>query len=274
MKAVTVALLLANLLLFGWLYSHQQAYRPAVVTETMPFPAPVEPLLLLRERTKTVLPQSDDASQPAAREQTPEPTVADGAPPTLDSTVTTADGSAPLPIEDDAMEPGTVSATEPEPSRVPAEITPEKICQTIGPFSSRARVNEFVSEVVALGGEPTVRASQIEQPSGYWVYLPSMPRTEAQRIIDDLSMRGVKDYFLGRQNFISLGVFSDKRSAEMRLREIEALGYAPRLEPRFLTREVFWVDLEEQSAQRIDAAQWDTLFQERADIRRQPVACE
>lgn len=274
MKAVAVALLLANLLLFGWLYSHPQAYRPSIVTETKAFPAPVEPLLLLRERSTMAKTHSVETSPPRAQESAPEPPISAEVPPALNNAATTADASDPSPIREDTSATEEISPAAPQSGGPAAEITPERICQTIGPFPSRTQVDEFVSQVATLGGEPVVRASQIEQPSGYWVYLPAMPHTEARHIIDELSARGVKDYFLGRQNFISLGVFSDKRSAEIRFRDIQALGYAPRLEPRFLTREVFWVDLEERAAQSIDAAQWNVVLKERADIRRQSVTCE
>lgn len=283
MKAVAVALLLANLILFGWLYSHQQTHRPGIVTQTAGFPASVEPLVLLRERTKTAA--NAAATSTLAPEQGPVPVspsvqVTSGLADVPDSSAeVVAENAAPPQIEDapegsDAV-PGTMEpVVVPTPSETPAVVASERVCQTIGPFASRGQANEFGSELASLGREPAVRASQIEQPSGYWVYMPSMPHAEASRIIDDLSAKGVKDYFLGRQNFISLGVFSDKRSAEARVSDIVAHGYTPRLEPRFLTREVFWVDLEEQLPQRIDDQQWAALLKDQPDIRRQSVACE
>lgn len=291
MKAVTLALLLMNLTLFSWLYTHPQSYRPNGVTHTTGFPASVEPLVLLRERPKTTEAAAEERLLSTEREQAAETLPAgealakpdEGASASVPMDVTDnpaaaqatdTPGSAPVPGSA-VIETATVPDAAPVAADVPPVVTtPERICQTLGPFPSRAQGDQFVSQLVALDRESAVRTSQIEQPSGYWVYLPSMPHAEAQRIIDDLSAKGVKDYFLGRQNFISLGVFSDKRSAEARVRDISALGYSPRLEPRFLTREVFWVDLEESSAQRLDDAQWASLLKDQADIRRQTVACE
>lgn len=283
MKAVTVALLLTNLLLFGWLYSNPQSHRPDVVNQTEGFPASVEPLVLLRERTKDAASQTEKDADSTKQEQPPE----SPAPQATNEQVEIASApaapavQAPDPSQAaDSAEgseaiPGTrVSDVTPTPTGLTSEAAPERFCQTIGPFPSRNRADEFVSELAGSGRETAVRASQIEQPSGFWVYLPAMPVGDARRIIDDLSAKGVKDYFLGRQNFISLGVFSDKSSAETRVSEISALGYTPRLEPRYLTREVFWVDLEERVPQIIEEPQWSELLKDLVDIRRQPVACE
>lgn len=295
MKTVAGLLLLANLAVFGWNATHNQPYSANLATHTAAYPASVESLVLLRERTGTLesapgrSPRSTSheriSTSPAdvALEHSARDTVGAGA--LSDDTVVesaatqTTDTSVPAQITSTAAM--DTAATEPEPKSVAAAaevdtttLTTPPVCQTIGPFPLRTQADEFVNQLIAMGRASTLRSSQIEQPSGYWVYLPSMPQNAAQRIIDDLSAKGVKDYFLGRQNFISLGVFSEKRSAETRVSEISALGYAPRLEPRFLTREVFWVDLQESSVQRLGDAQWVSLLKEHADIRRQTVACE
>lgn len=283
MKAVTIALLLANLLLFGWLYSHPQSHRPGVMNQVDSFPASVEPLVLLRERTKDSASQTESDTGSTGRELPPELPAPQATNERVDLESAPAVPAMQTPEPSQAADspegseaiPGTMeSGVTPASTGSTSETAPERICQTIGPFSSRNRAEEFVSELAGPGREPAVRASQIEQPSGYWVYLPSMPVDDARRIIDDLSAKGVRDYFLGRQNFISLGMFSDKRSAETRVNEISALGYTPRLEPRYLTREVFWVDLEERVPQIIEEPQWSELLKDLAEIRRQSVACE
>ena len=278
MKAAALALMLANLVVFGWLYTHPQ--QPGGVIHATPLPATVEPLVLLRERTKAV---ETERETPSAQKQT-EPVIAAAVQEPISGQVDTPQEPAPIPSETttpvqapEAAGDGPQLETPASDSMAeapPAEPALERICQTIGPFPTATQADAFVSKLTAVDREPAIRAARIEQPSGYWVYLPTMPRPEARSIIDDLAAKGVKDYFLGRQNFISLGVFSDKRSAEMRMREITALGYAPRLEPRFLTREVFWVDLEEPASQRLEAARWDDLLKDHPDLRRQSVACE
>lgn len=280
MKTAALALLLANLVLFGWLYTHPQQKMDSVIR--MPeLPASVEPLVLLRERTKAAeaVPETPPAQAQAQAEPVRESATQQVTPDRADTAVEAMPATPDMPLPAQLPESGAgvpqpdASAAEPaadEPPPPPAG----RVCQTIGPFPGRARAEAFMGELAALGREPSVRAAQIEQPSGYWVYLPSMPRAEVERIIADLAAKGMEDYFIGRQNFISLGVFSDKRSAETRVNEIAALGYSPSLEPRFLTREVFWVDLEEHSSERLDDAAWDGLLNGLPDLRRQSVACE
>lgn len=279
MKFLVYLLLLVNLGLFAWLYTHQDSYRPAAPIAAA-FPPSVEPLVLLRERGNVEPESPPNLTAPGARPRADAPSAVDEAPPVADSA-----SPADVPVNqagqdtgDTEMEPapddaltsaGEQPTIEPEP---PPELP--RICQTIGPFSAREQADAFMSELAALEKTPVLRTAQIEEPSDYWVYLPTMPRAEARRTVEGLAAKGVKDYFLDRQNFISLGVFSDKRSAESRLHEMVALGYQPRLEPRFLTREVYWVDFEERGPEYISVEQWPNLLNARTDLRRQPVACE
>lgn len=280
MKTAALALLLVNLVLFGWLYTHPQQKMDSVIR--MPeLPASVEPLVLLRERAKAdeAMAETPPAQAQAQAEPVQESAAQQAIPERADIAVEATPATSDMPVPAQLPESGPGVPQPGAPAAEPATDEPPpppagRVCQTIGPFPDRARAEAFMGELAALGREPSVRAAQIEQPSGYWVYLPSMPRAEVERIIADLAAKGVKDYFIGRQNFISLGVFSDKRSAETRVNEIAALGYSPSLEPRFLTREVFWVDLEEDSSERLDDADWDGLLDSLPDLRRQSVACE
>jgi hypothetical protein len=275
MKFVIYALVLANIVMAGWLYRHGDDYRdlpPAVV----PNPSGSEPLRLLNERTTrdtrlSMPPLTDELSvHPPAQTQLPATDLMPPAQPT-EPVMGAADSAVPESKQDIPM---TGDTQKPEARAPESASPPQRICQTVGPFADRRAVDTFVAKLSALGPKTAVREVQVEQPSGYWVYLPAMPRADAQRIVADFASKGVKDYFLGRQNFISLGVFSDKPSAEKRVEEIAALGYPSRLEPRFLTHQVYWVDLEELDNRPLSTSQWDTLMVEQTGIRRQPLSCE
>ncbi|MBI5040314.1 MAG: hypothetical protein HZB57_03685 [Gammaproteobacteria bacterium] len=264
MKFIVYALVLGNLLMLGWLYQHRNAYQEPRISATQ-LPASTEPLVLLRERGK-LAPAIAPAEIPAELSE---------------QTELSSPAPTPAPVSE-PMDGATTERIPPDTGSVPAletpmpatDHSPTRICQTIGPFTERQRAEAFVAEASGLGSTAAVRAAHIEEPSGYWVYLPSMSRTQAQDVVHDFEKKGVKDDFLGRQNFISLGVFTDKRSAEVRAQTITALGYTPQLEPRFLSREVYWVDLEESSDEPVSAARWDALMAEHTGIRRQPLTCE
>ncbi len=252
MKVAVYLLLFANLVMAGWLYSHQDNYRvtPDVVDTRS---TGGETLQLLAERSFTT-PAPTSASIPA-----PEMGVA-----------------ADVAIAPDPPSAADIDVTEPMPPLPAAELTTPalRICHVLGPFFERASVESFAAKLIALGAETAVRTIQTEEPSGYWVYLPSMPRADAQRIEAELKAKGVQDLFLGRQYFISLGVFTDKRTAEARAQAITALGYPPTLEPRYLQRELYWLDADESGNTQISAAQWLALMADQKGIKHQILTCE
>lgn len=271
MKVATVILLVVNVLLGGWLVTHQYTDRPTDSPGPSTVPDAAESLTLLRERSPTAVPPAGSLADTPIAERT-DPATATG--------LTRQVQSVPAPSSDPLVQqPSPDLAVDDSSAGAPADSValgpdPEGTCHTVGPFPAHARAQDVVSALAAVQVESVLRTAQIAQPSGYWVYLPSMPSPAAKRIVDDLSAKGVKDYFLGRQNFISLGVFSDRYSAERRLRAIADLGYQPKLEPRFLTQEVFWVDVAESPGVPITQEQWTNLLGSEAGIRRQSIACE
>lgn len=266
MKAVVLLLLTANLAVFGWLYTHQDDYRPRYDAQAKQLSPTIERLQLLNERvvaeqiSSPVEPRSDQVAVPAASAEPSADAAVEIENPTLE---TQTDSSSAIT----ATTPESNESSEPPPP-------PAMLCQTVGPFINQADIDVLVGELKVLGVVASRRTVQMQQPSGFWVYLQAMPSAEAQRIVDELAKKGVEDYFLGRQNFISLGIFNDKRTAEARMRDITALGYDARLEPRYLTREVYWLDLEEQGDKLISENRWQALLGPREDIRRQSVECE
>ena len=289
MKRVVLLLIAANLGVFGWLYFHREDYRPAPSAEVRPLPENIEPLRLLRERDAGSQPEivvQRQLRQPAEATSRPEE-AADAEIAGTEEALAQAPVELPVdPIPDDdsirppappldetaASSPLNLGGDTRDPVIQEPELAP--VCHSIGPFPDRQRLNAAMEHLSEFDLNLTVRTSQIEQPSGYWVYLAAMPRAEARAIVRELEAKGVQDYFLGRQNVISLGIFSAKRMADERAREIARLGYEPILEPRFLTREVFWIDLQESGPERLDNAQWQGLLGSQEDVRRQPVACE
>lgn len=271
MKLAAALLAIANLLL-GWFIVYPQPQqsenRPVVAGVT----GSVESLTLLRERPGVVSADQGERRAPlpetlgnatAQRMDPAQPIPAQAVPATGESRTT---GSAA------AVEP---SASHVDPDRIAvATYTSGRVCQTIGPFVTRESAESLLDALQGMNTDAVLRAAQIEQPSGYRVYLPPMPATDAERIVAEFSQRGVKDYFLGRQNFVSLGVFSDKASAEKRFSDIADLGYMPKLEARFLTQEIFWVDLAEPADRSFSEAQWADILRGESGVERRPVSCE
>lgn len=289
MKRVVLLLIAANLGVFGWLYVHREEYRPIRVTQVRPLPENIEPLRLLHER------DTGSNSETVTQRQLQQPAEATPRPEEVGGGETTQAGeafaqapaelpvdpapdhdflrlAAPAPDDSAAASPLSLDGDTLGTDTQESELAP--VCHSIGPFPDRQHLNAAMERLSEFDLELTIRASQIEQPSGYIVYLAAMPRAEARAIVRELEAKGVQDYFLGRENVISLGIFSAKRMAEERARAITRLGYEPLLGTRFVTREVFWIDLQESGPQRVDDAQWQALLGSQEDVRREPVACE
>ncbi len=273
MKYAAYLLIIANLAVFAWLYNQRDLYEPPSEPAVAPMYPPVTPLVLLKERG-TTQPETELESTVPATDSPDMP--GDAVPPPAGEVAATGpdDAGSPTPAtKAETAEIPVASAPAVPEEPAPAE-PPVRVCQTVGPFPGQKDVAAFLARIKPLGVNPTLRSAQTQQVSDYWVYLPEMPRAEARATARELGERGIKDLFLGKQNFISLGVFSGKSMAEARAKEIREMGYEPRLEPRYRTREVFWVDLEETGPDVIGADQWRDLLDTTGDVRRQSVSCE
>ncbi len=282
MRYAVYLLLLANLAFFAWLYRTHEQYAPSAGPVVKALPATVESLRLLRERGADTAAAQRGERLPPAPEAPPSPS----SPPAPVDGVAVLDagpgGSLPEPAEASAsttdqegMEVATETGGAPEEALPPQPAAaPVRICQTIGPFLARRDAERLVEQLADTTPRTVIRVSQMQQPNGYWVYLPGTERNTARRTVRELQAKGVEDYYLDRQNVISLGLFTDKRTAEARMRNITAMGYEPRLEARFKSRDMYWVDLEELEPVRVSDERWQVLLGPLADIRRQPVSCE
>jgi hypothetical protein len=121
-------------------------------------------------------------------------------------------------------------------------------CETVGPLldpDAAVALQAVLEEQGALAG---LRTSSREVVSAYWVFLPPQHnRQAALELARTLTGQGLDDLYVlneGEQrNALSLGLFSEHERAMRRVRQAEALGYAPRIEARFRTQTVYWLDL-------------------------------
>jgi hypothetical protein len=260
-------LLLANLGMFVWLLTQpepQQAqYRPA------PVPPGIEPLVLLSERSPG---QPPDAGDDALKQETTDTQVVEQPP--ADAVVSGEDEAGPAEV-------ASADQTGPEPDAgnngegEQADAAPERFCQTVGPFMKEAVSADIGKRLAALGYQPTHRTAEARTPSGYWIYMPAMPAAEARRIVAELDAHGMTDYFIGKQNYISLGIFSRKSKARVRLEQIQGLGFDAILDRRYRTRTVYWIDIVQGDKPPLLGSEiWSEIQAQHTDIRVQNISCE
>ena len=243
MRYLIYLLLLANLAFFVWYPRplEQDSERRALP----PLPAGVDTLVLLSERDA----QSAGTEAPAAAAETP------AAPPAT---------PAPEPEPEPEQEPGPAPA---------AEAVPVTLCQSVGPFLTRADADRAGRLLRDAGYEPQRRDARTREQTGYWVYLPPMPRRRAREIVADLDAHGMKDHYIGKDNFISLGIFRSRGKAAVRRRKVRRLGYDALLEPRYRKRTVYWLDMKTPGRPLADTPLWQKLAGKDPKIRIEPLTC-
>lgn len=293
MRFLVYLLLLANVAVFVWFQTHPP--QPPAEQPPPPLPPGIERLVLLSERPAAAQasgqpaveePQQQAVGQPGAVQMTESSgqdspgtagTATAEAAPEGGTQETSEPAAPPVSAEAAATEVKTVSPPEPVPGTAPAvEVgtAPAPVCRTIGPFADPDAAARLARQLSQQGFGATVRDAGIREPSGYWVYLPAMPRAEARRIVDDLKAHGVKDYFVGKQHYISLGIFSRKHKAGLRQEQIRKLGYDAVLERRYRTRKVYWIDVEEQGQELQASSVWQTLQSQNPEAQLQQIDCE
>ena len=221
MKRLALLLALANLGYFAWwhLYS-PPSVRPAPAPA---LPAGVAGIRLASEvggatNAGSGLLASSDGEEAAAPEN---PARAEAAK-DVTSTAAPALGAPSLREEDEA------ARTPPAPTGGGAAR-----CFTLGPFDSRQPAETLAVRLVAAGLHAEAREEEEEVVADYWVYLPARTPEEARLLLDRVAAEGIVDRYLdSKRHLVSLGLYRYRNMAERRRRELEALGFSPRVEPR------------------------------------------
>ena len=128
-----------------------------------------------------------------------------------------------------------LTAVEPPSAGMPA-------CLALGPFNILDEVKAVSARLDKLGLQPRQRIAEVREENGYWIYLPSMGRAAALEVARTLDETGDKEYFIGKDNVISLGTFKGIERAEVRLQQVRKLGLDAILEARFRTRDSYWLE--------------------------------
>jgi hypothetical protein len=272
MNWLLVALVVANLLTFLWLSQHQELRH---VTERVQTDAVTlegaRTIWLLSERDS--MPEVMAGTAPA--EQLQEDVTAPGQEAGLaqpDPVAVTAEQETP---EQPDEAPGTdaVAFQDADAAMTGPPPQPMDVCQTVGPFKNRTASDPVVTWLRERGREGSVRSGKVDVRIGYWVYLKSMPATEAGHMMQELKNKGVEDYNQNAQNEISLGIYVKQQIAARRQKSIEALGYTPLVKPLYRNRIRYWVDVRETEADMLSAKEWDLQLANTPDSRREPMAC-
>lgn len=243
MKYLVYLLLGLNVLYFAWIQTQPAPVPPPL--QVKPLPSGVESLVLLSERSR------------AAR---------------FAGTPATATGEAEA--VDQAPVPESVTPSSAAREGLPASrIKP--VCRTLGPLTTAEVAIRLRDRLSVQDFAATLREGEIEIPSSYQVYLPATTSGKAREVVSTLEAAGMTDYFVGRRNRISLGIFSSKSKALVRREAIRKLGYDAMLNTRYKTSKVYWIDTEEKTDHPPESpVDWQQLTSDYPEVKVQQVSCE
>jgi sporulation related protein len=166
----------------------------------------------------------------------------------------------------------------PAPTAVAAAPAP-RACLEWGSFNS-ADLSRAQAELAKLRIEDRLSVKEVEEPSGFWVYVPpSETRQETNKKVAELRIKGITDLFVIQdansrwKNAISLGMFHTEDAAEKHLAELTRKGVKNAIAgPRDSTvkRSVFVLRDPDDAL----AAQLVELAREFQDTNLKATACE
>lgn len=170
---------------------------------------------------------------------------------------------SPADIETVA-EIGALTTLQPPAAAVPLS------CYTVGPFLAEGELEKAAARLDALELESSQRSTEVQHQIGWWIYIPAMPRKEVLGFKATLDKHKDKEYYIGRENVLSLGAFKNKTRADRRMKQLRKIGINEAvLEPRFKTRNEYWLDLLDG----ISTADHDRLSSELSGINIEEQAC-
>lgn len=128
------------------------------------------------------------------------------------------------------------------------ESPQRNLCFSLGPFKSKEQ-SGLAAKIIRTEThyEPEQKMRKDAKRKAFWVILPPAESKElAKQNVSKLKKKNVSDYFLvvnGEQtNAVSLGVFAKFESAHRRIKQIQELGFTPRVEKVNLPKKEVWLE--------------------------------
>jgi hypothetical protein len=209
-KWIVGLLLLANLVLFGWM-----RWGGALTADADAVKVQAE---LNSDKIKLLDWQS--ASSPASAAAP----ASSGVPLALSPAIPVSASAVAAPVPASTPHLASAPLTAPAASLAPAKT---ENCAEWGEFSGEDLVRAQQALAALKLGESLSQRSA-ERDHGYWVYVPPLKsRAQVDKKIAQLKARGVKDYFIVQEkgkwlNAISLGVFKSNEAAQKYLEVLRA----------------------------------------------------
>jgi cell division septation protein DedD len=177
------------------------------------------------------------------------------------------------------MKPEELASRSPaQPVLEPAPTdTPQALCVMVGAFADEVRAQDFIARLAVLDVAAFLNPVDLSVGEGYWVYLePLVSREESRRRLAELQDRGVDSYIIPKgelENGISLGMFTKRDLAELRLKELVDLGINAKIQEIKRSYREIWVMLGVQEEQKIATETWQKILKEPIPLQQRQNLC-
>lgn len=120
-------------------------------------------------------------------------------------------------------------------------------CHALGPYPDRDLAMAVREQLLEVNLQATPRAEDASQRLGFWVHTaPSSTREDADTAVDRLRRAGIRDFYVVADgefaNAVSLGVFSQRDSAERHAERLRSLGFDVIVGERLRRITAWWLD--------------------------------
>lgn len=235
MRLFFIALLVLNLFYFGLQLRDDLDWQAAHPPTGVLVPAATPGLRVLRKvPVPSPAPEAGLARAPAPAVTTPWP---DGALAAL--VLAPPSQLLPFAVALPVLQPGLQSGSFARQAR----------CRRYGPLGAREEQQTLLASLVRNGWSVRAHSSQQPRVRLYMVYVRMTDREAAVRRLQQLRAQGLEDIRLieavGTYRDISLGVFSSRRIAERRLRNLARAGVQAQIAPygRGRVQTQYWLDV-------------------------------
>ena len=120
-------------------------------------------------------------------------------------------------------------------------------CYSLGPFDELSKSDFAYEAFFGLGIQAKQRVVKERRPKSYWVYIPPYPSlNDAEEAVEYLKDNKVSEYYIWLDEplkyAVSLGLFTNLKTARRKVTQIKKLNLSPEMEVRFNELTEHWVD--------------------------------
>lgn len=155
------------------------------------------------------------------------------------------------------QDPESAEKVASEASKQEVLIATEPYCPSLGPFDKKTKLKEVGQRLADAGLKVEARTVLVDSNEKFRVYLPVYAdREQAAEALKKLRAKKIDSYIMSDEllnNAISLGIFSNKDSAEGLVKKMLSHGYQAKIQSVRLDTETYWLDISDNiSSPKVD----------------------